>query len=53
MLVKCSHCGKMLSADDFDSHKCELLIKECRRIEVVYFNDDFLQGQEANDRFGG
>jgi hypothetical protein len=38
--VKCSHCGQILSSKDFDSHKCDLKLKESRIIEVVYFRDD-------------
>ena len=38
-IVKCSHCKKILSSKDFESHTCDLPLKECRRIEVVYFQD--------------
>jgi hypothetical protein len=37
--VKCSHCGAIFSADDFDNHECDLPLKECKRIEVVYHQD--------------
>ncbi len=40
MIVKCSHCGKILSRNKFASHKCELPLKKCEIIEVVYFRDD-------------
>jgi hypothetical protein len=39
MIVKCSHCGKILSSLEFDSHECDLQLKSCKRIEV-YFRDD-------------
>jgi hypothetical protein len=38
-IVKCSHCKKILSAKDFESHRCDLSLKECKTIEVVYFQD--------------
>jgi hypothetical protein len=39
MIVRCSHCHQMLSEKDFDIHKCDLPLKDCRRIEVAYFMD--------------
>ena len=39
MIVRCSHCKKLFSADKFDSHECELPLKGVKRIEVVYFRD--------------
>jgi hypothetical protein len=40
MIVKCSHCRKVLPSKNFDSHKCDLPLKECKTIEVVYFMDE-------------
>jgi hypothetical protein len=34
MIVKCSHCGAILSDIDFDSHTCDKPVRECRTIEV-------------------
>jgi UDP-galactopyranose mutase len=30
----------MFSAKDFDAHKCDMPIKDVKRIPVVYFQDD-------------
>lgn len=40
MIVKCSHCKQILSSEDFETHECDLPLKECKRIEVVYFQDE-------------
>ena len=40
MIVKCSHCAKMLSQEDFGNHECNLLLKGCRTIDVIYFQDN-------------
>ena len=39
MIVKCSHCQQILSNDKFNSHECDLPLKEVKRINVVYFQD--------------
>ena len=39
MIVRCSHCKEMFSSEDFEKHECNLKIKECKTIEVVYFLD--------------
>jgi hypothetical protein len=39
MIVRCSHCHQIFSEGSFDGHKCDLPLKECRRIDVVYFMD--------------
>jgi hypothetical protein len=39
MIVKCSHCKKVLSSKDFEAHQCDLPLKGCKWIEVVYFHD--------------
>ena len=38
-IVKCSHCKKIITLENFESHTCDLSLKECKRIEVVYFQD--------------
>jgi len=40
MIVKCSHCAQMFSEENFNSHECDLPLRGCKRIEVVYFRDD-------------
>ncbi|MBS7632067.1 hypothetical protein KEJ15_00355 [Candidatus Bathyarchaeota archaeon] len=40
LIVKCSHCRKMLSVKDFDAHRCDMPINDVKRIPVVYFQDD-------------
>ena len=40
MIVKCSHCKQILSSKDFDTHKCDLSLKSCKTIAVIYFRDD-------------
>ena len=39
-IVKCSHCKQVLSSKDFDTHECDILIKDSEIIEVAYFRDD-------------
>jgi hypothetical protein len=39
LIVKCSHCKSILSKADFEKHECQLQLKECKNIEVVYFQD--------------
>lgn len=45
-IVKCSHCKKILSIENFDSHKCSLPITDVRHIPVVYFQDDSVNGRQ-------
>ena len=40
MIVKCSHCKQIVSEKAFTQHKCDLPLKESKRIEVIYFRDD-------------
>jgi phage FluMu protein Com len=46
MIVKCSHCRKILSLESFDSHKCKLTLKECKTIEVIYFQDESFEDRK-------
>jgi len=39
LIVKCSHCKKLFSAETFDSHECDLPFNDCEDIPVVYFRD--------------
>jgi len=45
-IVKCSHCGQVLSSEDFDIHECNIPINGSKRIEVVYFRDDSYKGKK-------
>ena len=38
-IIRCSQCRKMLSADDFENHQCDLKLKGCKTIEVSYLQD--------------
>ena len=44
-IVKCSHCKRILSVDDFDSHECDLPLIDVKCIPVVYFQDDSVNGR--------
>jgi hypothetical protein len=39
LIVKCSHCLKIFSSKEFETHECDLPLKGVKRIEVVYFHD--------------
>lgn len=39
MIVKCSHCRKILSSKDFGTHKCEMPLVDVKNIPVTYFLD--------------
>jgi len=45
-IVKCSHCKRILSVEDFDSHECDLPLTGVKRIPVVYFQDDSVNGEK-------
>ena len=51
-IVKCSHCNALLSSDDFSSHKCNLELKACKRIDVVYFCDDSYKDKKLISGWG-
>ena len=46
LIVKCSHCKGILSADSFETHECDLPLKDVKRILVVYFQDDSINGEK-------
>lgn len=46
MIVKCSHCHKMLSEESFDTHECDLPLTRTKTIEVVYFRDDSVNSNQ-------
>jgi hypothetical protein len=52
MIVKCSHCNIPLSAEDFDSHICDLPLKGVKRISVVYFRDDSYRDKKLMTGWG-
>ena len=45
-VVKCSHCRQITTLEEFDKHKCDLPLKECKTIEVVYFQDMSYNGKQ-------
>lgn len=52
MIVKCSHCKQILSSEAFDAHECDLPLKECKRIEVVYFHDKSYKNKKLMSGWG-
>jgi hypothetical protein len=52
LIVKCSHCKKLLSDTDFDSHECNLAFNGVKRIEVVYFRDDSYKNKKLMTGWG-
>lgn len=52
MIVKCSHCKKLLSSEDFDSHDCDLPLNGIKHIEVVYFRDDSYKSKKLMTGWG-
>jgi hypothetical protein len=52
LIVKCSHCKQFFAEENFDAHECDLPLKECRRIEVVYFHDDSYQEKKLMTGWG-
>jgi phage FluMu protein Com len=38
-IVRCSHCNKLTTLENFETHTCDLPLKECKTIEVIYFQD--------------
>jgi hypothetical protein len=51
-IVKCSHCSKILSNEDFEVHKCEWNLKRVERISVVYFRDDSYDDRKIMTGYG-
>lgn len=52
MIVRCSHCKKLLSAEKFDAHECDLPLNGVKRIEVVYIRDDSHKGNSLMTGWG-
>jgi len=52
LIVKCSHCKQIFAEEDFAGHECDIPLKECRRIEVVYFRDDSYKNKELMTGLG-
>ena len=52
MIVKCSHCHEMLSKEDFNAHKCDLPLKTCKIIEVIYFQDGSFKDKKLMTGWG-
>jgi hypothetical protein len=52
LIVKCSHCRQILSEKDFETHECDVPLKECRRIEVVYFRDMSYEDKQLMEGMG-
>jgi len=52
LIVKCSHCKAILSSETFETHECDLPLKECRRIEVVYFQDESYKDKKIMSGWG-
>jgi hypothetical protein len=51
-IAKRSHCKQILSADDFDLHRCKWALKDVKQISVVYFRDDSLDDRKAMTGYG-
>ena len=51
-IVKCSHCKKILSVDDFETHKCDLPLNECKTIEVIRFQDCSYEDKKLMNGWG-
>ena len=52
VIVKCSHCNAILSSEEFETHECNLELKECKRLEVVYFCDDSYKDKKLMTGWG-
>jgi hypothetical protein len=52
VIVKCSHCRQILSAEDFNSHKCELSLVGNREIPVVYFIETSYSNKKSVTAWG-
>lgn len=51
-IVKCSHCKKILSFADFESHKCEKSLVDVKTIPVVNFLDTSCNGRKIMTGWG-
>jgi hypothetical protein len=52
VIVKCSHCKQILSAKDFDSHKCKLSLRGNKEIPVVYFTETSYGSEKSMTAWG-
>ena len=52
MIVKCSHCQQIFSAEKFDAHECDMPLNGCKRIEVVYFQDGSYKDKKIMNGWG-
>jgi len=52
LIVKCSHCKKILSSEGFDSHTCDLPLTATKRIAVVYFQDESYKSKRIMSGWG-
>jgi len=52
LIVKCTHCKQIFSSEDFDAHKRDLPLTECKKIEVVYFQDDSFKNKKLMTGWG-
>ena len=51
-IVKCSHCQIILSTDNFDTHNCQWILKDTKRIPVAYFRDDSYDNKRIMTGYG-
>jgi hypothetical protein len=51
-IVKCSHCRAILPQEEFDNHECNLELKSCKRIDVIYFADDSYKDKKLMTGWG-
>jgi hypothetical protein len=52
VIVKCSHCKRILSSEEFETHKCELQLVDQKTIPVVYFLDTSCNGKKIMAGWG-
>lgn len=51
-IIKCSHCNMLSTQKNFEDHVCDLRLKGCKRIEVVYFKDDSYKDKKLMTGWG-
>lgn len=52
MIIKCSHCRKILSSEDFESHKCEMPLVGVKNILVADCLDTSCKGKQIMTAWG-